>query len=165
MALDRKVEGLLALKPDIAVISECAEPSVRALGALKILAKLQSSRGPKSARQTALRLSRQLPQAFKAFHNRARRRQLLERLPDASEAGNLVEMLALVESPVERQRDAIGFNAALREYDNIQRTLAGLRADGKTRPQRAAQLGASLAAATAMFLAWATGLALVVVMT
>src|SRR6266853_4210677 len=26
MALDRKVEGLLALKPDIAVISECAEP-------------------------------------------------------------------------------------------------------------------------------------------
>jgi len=26
MALDRKVEGLLALRPDIAVVSECAEP-------------------------------------------------------------------------------------------------------------------------------------------
>ena len=26
MALDRKVETLLALKPDIAVVSECAEP-------------------------------------------------------------------------------------------------------------------------------------------
>ncbi|HSH99805.1 MAG TPA: hypothetical protein VLA02_04315 [Reyranella sp.] len=34
MALDRKVEGLLALKPDIAVISECAEPTrLRARGA------------------------------------------------------------------------------------------------------------------------------------
>ena len=34
MALDRKVEGLLALKPDIAVISECAEPArLRARGA------------------------------------------------------------------------------------------------------------------------------------
>ena len=34
MALDRKVEGLLALKPDVAVISECAEPGrLRARGA------------------------------------------------------------------------------------------------------------------------------------
>jgi exodeoxyribonuclease-3 len=34
MALDRKVEGLLALRPDIAVISECAEPTrLRARGA------------------------------------------------------------------------------------------------------------------------------------
>ena len=34
MALDRKVEGLLALNPDIAVISECAEPArLRARGA------------------------------------------------------------------------------------------------------------------------------------
>ena len=34
MALDRKVDGLLALKPDIAVISECAEPArLRARGA------------------------------------------------------------------------------------------------------------------------------------
>jgi len=34
MALDRKVEGLLALKPDIAVISECAEPArLRSRGA------------------------------------------------------------------------------------------------------------------------------------
>src|SRR5260370_29352 len=34
MALDRKAEGLLALKPDIAVISECAEPErLRARGA------------------------------------------------------------------------------------------------------------------------------------
>lgn len=33
MALDRKVDGLLALKPDIAVISECAEPArLRARG-------------------------------------------------------------------------------------------------------------------------------------
>jgi len=34
MAFDRKIEGVLALKPDIAVISECAEPArLRARGA------------------------------------------------------------------------------------------------------------------------------------
>jgi exodeoxyribonuclease-3 len=34
MALDRKIEGMLALRPDIAVISECAEPArLRARGA------------------------------------------------------------------------------------------------------------------------------------
>jgi hypothetical protein len=141
-----------------------AEPSTRALGALKLLAKLQAVRGPKSARQTALRLSRQLPPVFNAYHNRARRQQLLEQLPAVAETGSLVDMLALVENPVERQRDAIGFSAAAREYREIERALEGLRADGKTRPQRAQHLGASIAAATALFLAWATGLALVVVM-
>jgi eukaryotic-like serine/threonine-protein kinase len=141
-----------------------ADPSARALGALKLLAKLQGARGPRSARQTALRLSRQLAPAFQVFHNRPRRQQLLERLPAVAETGNLTEMLALVDSPMERQRDAFGFNAAVREYYGIQRTLEGLRADGQTRPLRAAHLGASVAAATALFLAWVTGLALVVMM-
>jgi hypothetical protein len=75
-----------------------------------------------------------------------------------AETGSLVDMLALVDNPIERQRDALGFSAAAREYYAIQRALEGLRADGQTRPQRAAHLGASIAAATAMFLAWATGL-------
>lgn len=141
-----------------------AEPSVRALGALKLLAKLQSAHGPRSARQVALRLARQLPPAFQAFHNRIRRQQLLEQVPTVAETGNLVDLLALVDSPIERQRDAFGFSAAVREYYGIQHALEGLRADGRTRPQRAAHLGASIAAATAMFLAWATGLTLVVMM-
>lgn len=141
-----------------------AEPSMRALGALRMLAKLQSVRGPQSARQTALRLSRQLAPAFQVFHNRARRQHLLERLPAVAETGSLTDMLALVDSPFERQRDAFGFNAAVREYSGIQRALEGLRADGQTRPLRAAHLGASIAAATALFLAWATGLTLVVMM-
>jgi hypothetical protein len=141
-----------------------ADPSARALGALKLLARLQSARGSGSARQTALRLSRQLAPAFQVFHNRPRRQQLLERLPAVAETGNLSDMLALVDSPIERQRDAFGFNAAVREYYGIQRALEGLRADGRTRPVRAAHLGASIAAATALLLAWATGLALVVMM-
>ena len=141
-----------------------AEPSARALGALKLLAKLQALRGPPSARQTALRLSQQLPPIFKSYRNRARRQELLERLPAVAETGDLAELLALVDNPVERQRDTVGFNAAAREYQELERALESLRADGKTRPQRAQHLGASIAAATALFLAWATGLALVVVM-
>lgn len=140
------------------------DASVRALGALKLLARLQASRGSSGARQTALRLSRQLAPCFNAFRNRARRKQLLEQLPAVAETGSLTDMLALVDSPLERQRDAFGFNSAVREYYGIQRALEGLRADGQTRPLRAAHLGASIAAATALFLAWATGLALVVMM-
>jgi eukaryotic-like serine/threonine-protein kinase len=141
-----------------------AEPSARAQGALKLLAKLQAMRGPLSAPQTALRLARQLPPVFQSYRNRARRQELLERLPVVAETGSLVDMLALVENPAERQRDAVGFNAAAREYQAIERALEGLRADGKTRPQRAQHLGASIAAAAALFLAWATGLALVALM-
>jgi hypothetical protein len=141
-----------------------AEPSARALGALKLLAKLQSVGGPRSAPQTALRLARQLPPVFQSYRNRARRQELLARLPEVAETGSLVEMLALAENPAERQRDAVGFNAAAREYQAIELALEGLRADGKTRPQRAQHLGASIAAAAALFLAWATGLALVALM-
>ncbi|MGH7124017.1 MAG: hypothetical protein ACREFI_06560 [Stellaceae bacterium] len=141
-----------------------ADPSTRALGALRMLAKLQAVRGPRSALQTARHLSRQLAPALQVFHNRPRRQQLLERLPAVVETGSLTDLLALVDSPIERQRDAFGFNAAVREYHGIQRALEGLRADGQTRPLRAAHLGASVAAATALFLAWASGLALVVMM-
>jgi len=169
LQIDRHFAGFIAARFKFASNEwfdalSSAEPSVRALGALKLMAKLQSAHGPRSARQTALRLSRQLPPAFQAFHNRARRQQLLERLPAVAETGNLVDLLALVDSPIERQRDAFGFNAAVREYYGIQHALEGLRADGRTRPLRAAHLGASIAAATAMFLAWAAGLTLVVVM-
>ena len=169
LQIDRHFAGFIGARFKLAASEwfdalASADPSARALGALKLLAKLQGVRGPRNARQTALRLSRQLAPAFQVFHNRPRRQQLLERLPAVAETGNLAEMLALVDSPVERQRDAFGFNAAVREYYGIQRALEGLRADGQTRPLRAAHLGASIAAATALFLAWATGLALVVMM-
>lgn len=169
LQIDRHFAGFIAARFKLAASEwfdalSSPEPSTRALGALKLLARLQATRGPRSARQTALRLSRQLPPAFQSFHHRARRQQLLERLPAVAETGSLVDMLALVDSPAERQRDAFGFSAALREYYAIQTALQGLRSDGQTRPQRAAHLGASIAAATAMFLAWATGLVLVVAM-
>jgi eukaryotic-like serine/threonine-protein kinase len=141
-----------------------AEPSDRALGALRLLAKLQPLRGPKSVRQIALRLARQLPQAFQNFRNRVRRQELLERLPAVAETGDLVELLSLVDSLAERQRDALGFSAAAMEYSGIERALDGLRADGSRRAQRSAILGARIASATAMFLAWLSGLALLVLM-
>jgi len=167
--IDRHFAGFIAARFKFVAnewfdLLSSAEPSMRALGALKLLAKLQTVRGPASARQIALRLARQLPPVLQAYHHRDRRRQLLDRLPKVAETGSLVDMLALVDHPVERQRDASGFNAAVREYQEIQRALEGLRADGETRPRRALHLGASIAAATALFLAWATGLSLVVVM-
>ncbi|HLJ21699.1 MAG TPA: hypothetical protein VKU84_15945, partial [Stellaceae bacterium] len=169
LQIDRHFAGFIAARFKLASNDwfdalASGEPAIRALGALRMLAKLQAFRGPRSARQVALRLSRQLAPVLQVFHNRARRQQLIEQLPTVAETGSLTDLLALVDSPAERQRDAFGFNSAVREYNGIQRALEGLRADGQTRPMRAAHLGASIAAATALFLAWATGLALVVMM-
>jgi hypothetical protein len=140
------------------------QPADRALGALRLLAMLQSMSGLRSARQIAQRLARQLPPVFQSFRNRARRQELLDQLPTIANTGNLVELLKLADGQVERQRDALGFNAAALEYAGIVRALQGLRADGTRRPQRAAMLGAQIAATTAMFLAWISALTLLVVM-
>lgn len=114
-------------------------------------------------RQIALRLARQLPPTLERFRNRARRRHLLEELPRLAEKGSLVDLLALVDGPAERQRDSTGFAAAAREHAQIERELHNLRVDGPKRPERAQMLGAQMASGAAMFLAWAMALALVVV--
>src|SRR5579864_764404 len=138
-------------------------PAARALGALRMMAKLQSSSGPRRAPRVAQHLARQLSAVAENIHNRPRRHQVLEAIPTTAEGGNLVDLLALVDNRAEMQRDAVGFDAAAREYAQIERSLHELRADGTRRPERAAILGAQIAAGTASVLAWATALVLLVV--
>ncbi|HTS90774.1 MAG TPA: serine/threonine protein kinase [Stellaceae bacterium] len=165
--IDRHLAGFLGARFKLAKVEwldeiGSADPGLRALGTLKMLASLQSASGPRSARHTAIRLARQLPATLQRFHNRARRKTLLEELPRLAEKGSLTELLALVDGAAERQRDSLGFAAAAREWARIERELGHLRVDGPRRPQRAALLGAQMAAGAAMFLAWAAALGLVV---
>ncbi|HMK67748.1 MAG TPA: serine/threonine-protein kinase, partial [Stellaceae bacterium] len=165
--IDRHLAGFIGARFKLAMVEwfdeiGSADPGVRALGTLKILASLQSASGPRSARHTAIRLARQLPAALERFRNRPRRKRLLEELPRVAEKGSLTELLTLVDGAAERQRDNLGFAAAAREWARIDRELGHLRVDGPSRPQRAALLGAQMSAGVAMFLAWAMALGLVV---
>jgi hypothetical protein len=128
-----------------------------------MLAKLQSTSGPRQAPKLAQRLARQLAGVVEGIRNRPKRQQVLNAIPAVAERGSLPELLALVDNHADMQRDAAGFTAAAQEYSRIERALHDLRADGTRRPERAALLGAQIAAATASFLAWAAALALLVV--
>jgi eukaryotic-like serine/threonine-protein kinase len=141
-----------------------SHPATRALGTLKVLAQLQYVRGPDIARHTAQRIARQLSAVVETFHNRARRRHMLDELPRLAARGNLTDLLALVDSVAERQRDALGFSAALREYSLVDRALEQWRIDQPRRPKRSALLGAKIASGAATFLAWGAVLVLLVVM-
>jgi len=138
-------------------------PGVRVLGALRMLAKLQSTSGPDRVINLAQRLARQLPAATEGIRNKPKRQQLLVAIPQTAERGSLPDLLALVDNRAEMQRDAAGFKSAVREFAQIERALHELRADGSRRPERAALLGARIAAATAGVLAWAAALVLLVV--
>ena len=169
LQIDRHLAGFVGARFKLAAVEwfdeiGSADPGARALGVLKLLAKLQSSSGPRTVRQIAVRLARQLPPTLERFRNRARRRQLLEELPRLAEKGSLVDLLAFADGPAERQRDSTGFGVAAREYAQIERELYHLRVDGPKRPERAQMLGAQMASGASMFLAWAMALALVVVM-
>jgi hypothetical protein len=129
-----------------------------------VLAQLQYVRGPDVARHTAQRVARQLSAVVETFHNRARRSHMLDELPRLAARGNLADLLALVDSVAERQRDALGFSAALREYSLVDRALEQWRIDQPRRPKRSALLGAKIASGAATFLAWGAVLVLLVVM-
>jgi len=165
--IDRHLAGFLGARFKLAAVEwfdeiGSADPGRRALGTLKLLAKLQSASGPRAVRHTAARLARQLPATLERFRNRARRKQLLEELPRLAEKGSLTELLALVDGAAERQRDNLGFSAAGQEWARIERELANLRVDGPRRPERATLLGAQMASGVAMLLAWAMALGLIV---
>lgn len=140
------------------------DPAQRILGTLYLLARLQSYKGPAAAPALAQRLARQLPLVIERYHSRTRRARLSAELPKIAAKGNLNDLLSLLDSAVERQRDAAGYVQAVREYALLDRELDLLRLDAPRRPERAAELGARYAAATASFLAWLIGLAELIVM-
>ena len=136
----------------------------RVLGALYLLVRLQSYKGPAAVPALAQRLGRQLPLAIGRYHNRSRRTRIKAELPTLVAKGNLLDLLSLVDAGADRQLDAAGFHQAQREYQMIQRRLEGLRSDAPRRPQIAAESGLRYAAHAASLMAWLVALATIVAM-
>jgi eukaryotic-like serine/threonine-protein kinase len=140
------------------------DPAQRVLGALYLLTRLQTFKGPAAVPALAKRIGRQLPLVIDRYHNRARRKRLNAELPKIVAKGNLVDILNLVDSSADRVRDLQGFQQAQRDYAAIDRELDLLVHEAPRRPEKAAELGARYAAATASFLAWLVALSIVVTM-
>lgn len=138
-----------------------ADPAQRVLGALYLLARLQSLKGPAAVPALAQRMARQLPLVLDRYHNRSRRGRLRAELPKVVAKGNLGDILSLVDDASDRARDQQGFQQAQRDYAAIDRELDLLRLDGPRRPERSAELGQRYAATTASVLAWLIALAVV----
>lgn len=140
------------------------DPTQRVLGTLYLLARLQGSTGPAQVPSLAQRIARQIPAAIDRYHNRGRRARLKAELARTVAKGNLGDMLNLIDSSVERQRDAQGFSQAQRDYAAIHRDLELLRIEAPRRPERAGVLGARYAATASSLLAWMVALFALVVM-
>ena len=140
------------------------DASQRALGALYLLARLQTFRGPAAVPALAQRLGRQLPMVVDRYHNRSRRQRLKAELPKVVAKGNLGDLLSFVDNASDRVRDLQGFQQALRDYNAIDRDLDLLRLETPRRPEKAAELGARYAATTASLLAWVIALSVLVMM-
>ena len=138
-----------------------ADPAQRVLGALYLLSRLQSLKGPASAPALAQRLARQLPLVIDRYHNRMRRSRLKAELPKIVAKGNLADLLSFVDNAADRVRDLQGFQQALRDYATIDRDLDLIRLEGPRRPERSAELGQRYAAGTASVLAWLIALAVI----
>jgi hypothetical protein len=140
------------------------DASQRVLGALYLLARLQSFKGPAAVPALAKRLGRQLPMVVDRYHNRSRRKRLKAELPKVVAKGNLGDILSFIDNSNDRVRDIQGFQQAQRDYAAIDRELDLLVHEVPRRPEKAAELGARYAAATASLLAWLVALSLVVTM-
>jgi eukaryotic-like serine/threonine-protein kinase len=125
----------------------------RVLGSLKLLAYLQSHHGPLALPDLSARIGRDLPVLMARFRSKSRRERIEASLAKLVAKGDLVEILVVVADPDELRQDDREFRAACAEYAAIERDLAQLRYEAERRPQRAIELGGSIAVAAASVLA------------
>lgn len=129
------------------------------MGVLQLLAKAQRSKAAKRKFPALSRLMASLMQPIvESYHNRVYRRQLAQKIEEASEHGDLVELLFLVDSYEAQQQDDQGFMQAQNEYANHARSIAWLQNGGLTSD---AYIEAKSQAAATVLSATLSGLAII----
>jgi hypothetical protein len=107
---------------------------------------------------------RQATPLIDAYHHRPTRQRLTKQVDRATQAGKLVELMLIIDNPVERQRDAEGFAEARRAHATIAGELHRLAASTAHRPQQAASLAGQMAASFATLLAVCASLVVAVML-
>ena len=129
------------------------DPARRLISILRALARLQAHGGPHSAPNLVKWVARQATPLIDAYHHRPTRQRLTKQVDRATAAGKLVDLMLIVDNPVERQRDAEGFAEARRAHATIVGELNRLAASVVHRPQEIASLAGQMAAGFASLLA------------
>jgi eukaryotic-like serine/threonine-protein kinase len=140
------------------------DPARRLLSILRALARLQAHGGPAAAPNLAKWVARQATPLIDAYHHRPTRQRLTKQVDRATQAGKLVELMLIIDNPVERQRDAEGFAEARRAHATIAGELHRLAASTAHRPQQAASLAGQMAASFATLLAVCASLVVAVML-
>jgi eukaryotic-like serine/threonine-protein kinase len=129
------------------------DPARRLLSILRALARLQAHGGPPAAPNLVKWVARQATPLIDAYHHRPTRQRLAKQVERATQAGKLVELMLIIDNPVERQRDSEGFAEARRAHATIAGELHRLAASAAHRPQQAISLAGQMAASFATLLA------------
>ncbi len=138
--LDRHIIAFLSIKerrvvdPHLVDLNSSDEHA-RILGTLRTLAGLQSRMKLPPCPYTAKHLFGMFDPVFKRFHDRLVRDEVRGRLEKLSQAGDIVKMSAIIESPEFWKRDMNDFRAAQREYTSLRqekRILESRVADRRT---------------------------------
>ena len=158
--VDRHIAAYIAVKwqRDTKVqLRTMAEPDeYRAtLGTVSLLAVLQWRLGPPALHGLCGWIGGQLGPIISSYHNRVRRKDLEEKIPELVRKGSLPELYNVLDDQEERQKDAEGFAWARAEYSSAEQKIRAYEQGNLVRDERGyargQQMGALLSAAIALF--------------
>jgi hypothetical protein len=140
------------------------DPRHRLVGALRLLSRLQGLSGTTRFPSLARWAAKQATPLIEGYHHRPTRKYLSDQLEAAVKAGNLFEVLAIVDDPARADRDGNGFAEAMRAHAVVAGELRRAADEATRQPQQISELAGQLAAGLATLAASAAALASVVML-
>ncbi len=134
------------LESELGRASSTGATAETAAAALRVFARLQAALHAGPLPGLARWLAERATPALESWKERGRRALIRERLDALAERGNLAPMLALIEDPDGRVRDAQGLKQAEASLFRIDQELAAIAAGSPARAETARRLGQEIAA-------------------
>jgi len=128
-----------------ALVSE-ADPTDRALGALRLLAEMQSRYHPNALKGLTAWVVARSPPLVSRWKNRGRRNEVEGTLKDLAAEGFLSPIRDLLEDHAGHEADSEGLHAALADLARLDAELRDIADGGRRRGALAARLGQEIAA-------------------
>jgi eukaryotic-like serine/threonine-protein kinase len=166
--IDRHIAGFIAAKTR--TVNQWAEavsspdPSQRLLGALRALAPIQLNSGGAPLPGMAKWVGRHARPLIDVHRNRPTRKYLAAKLDDAVEAGQLIELLILLDDSDRASADAAAFSEAATAHARVAAELRKFATDGPRRERQALDLAGQLAAALGSAMSLAAIVAAIIVL-
>jgi hypothetical protein len=165
LPMDRHIAAFVGARSEDSVdgplqAMSAGEGKGSALETLRLLATIHRRLNVAPLPGVAMWIGAQLGPAVATYRNRDIRNQIEQALDRASAAGNLSDMVDLVENPERRRTDSLGFTRATRDYRLIATRIAALERTGPMQVAADMAAGRRVAATTALLVStFAIGLA------